>query len=433
MKFRKMLTIGGVCLAGSILLTVCGSNQNALAADKSDAVRISWWGNDDRHQATLAAIKAFNKKYPDIKVKAEYSGWEGTEQKMATQITGATEADVMQVNYDWLAQYSPDGKGFANINKLKGLDLSGYDKSTLASGKVGGVLNAVPFSEGVYVWAYNDKAFKANGISEDEIPTTWDGYIKAAKKFKKGYYPATSNTYTLLTYLQQKTGKTILSNSGKMNYSKKTLTAGFKWYKNLMDKKVIPSAAESKEQADSNQGMTSKKMLDGHYGTMTNWSALMSGEYQNMKDAGQDLALTTFPTISKDSEQMVIKKPSMLFAISKNSKHKANAAKLLNFLLNDPEGVKAMSLARGVPSNSKAYDILNKDNQIVGFDKDMHDFNAKTKGITFSVYTEMSKVMTPYNDAFEAYTYGKISASEAAQQTIDGMTEGVEQVKATTK
>ena len=36
-----------------------------------------------------------------------------------------TEADVMQINFNWLPDYSPDGTGFYNIETVRGIsDLS---------------------------------------------------------------------------------------------------------------------------------------------------------------------------------------------------------------------------------------------------------------------------------------------------------------------
>lgn len=430
MKAIKVLTIWGMVLIGASSITACGTSKSVDSSDGKTTIRISWWGGDDRHEATLAAIKAFEKENPDIKVKAEYSGWDGVEQKMATQITGQTEPDVMQVNYDWLSQYSPNGEGFADLSKLEGLDLSGYEDSTLESGKVNGIQNAVPFSENARVWCINKKAFDDRGIA---IPTTWDGYIEAAEKFEEGTFPARVDTYALLTYLQQKTGKTILAEDGTFQYDKVTLKEAFEWYQGLIDKKVIPTLQETIEQTDANPGAPSKKLLEGKYGTLTTWSSQVSGEYRNLEEAGQELILTNFPTQTEGGEQVVINKPSMLFAISKHSKNQEAAAKLLNFLLNESEGVKAMSLARGIPANQKAFDILEKDGKITGINKEIYEYVKNTEGITFSKYTEMSKVMQQYNDAFDEFSYGKITAEEAAQRTIDGMTKAVEQVKSTIK
>ncbi|WP_071130799.1 ABC transporter substrate-binding protein [Enterococcus timonensis] len=427
MKLRKIVTFVGVVLLGSTVLAACGNNSDS-SADGKTTVRISWWGADDRHEATLAAIKAFEKENPDIKVKAEYSGWDGIEQKMATQITGQTEADVMQVNYDWLAQYSPDGEGFSDLSKLEGLDLSGYDDSILESGKVNGFQVAVPFSENARAWVVNKTGFDERGI---EIPTTWDGYLEIADEFEDGSFPARIDTYALLVYMQQKTGKSILSEDGAFQYDKETLIDAFDWLQKMTDDKVIPTIQETKEQADANPGAPSKKWLDGEYGTLSTWSSQVSGEFKNLEEAGKELILTGFPTLTDGGEQAVMTKPSMLFSISKHTKNKEAATKLLNFLLNEPEGVKAMGLVRGVPSNQKAFDILDQDGQITGIDKDVNDYVQNVKGINFGKYTEMSKVMQPYNDAFDEFSYGKITAKEAAQNVIDGMTSAVEQVKST--
>ncbi len=429
MKFVKKLTIFGALMLGGILVTGCGNKEKADDSGKT-TIRMTWWGDDNRHKATLAAIKAFEKENPTIKVKAEYSGWEGTEQKMATQITGQTEADLMQVNYDWLAQYSPTGDGFADLSQFKELDLSGYDKSVLKSGQIDGKLNAVPFSQNARVWTINPKTFEDRGV---EVPTTWDGYIEAAKKFEEGAFPARVDTYALMTYWQQKTNKTILAEDGTFQYDKATLADGFKWYQNLVDKNVVPGIKEVKEQIDANPGVPSKKLLNGQYGTFSDWSTIVYSRHKVMEEAGQSLALTNFPTLTEGGKQVVIKKPSMLFAVSNHSKHKEAAVKLLDFLLNKPEGVKAMSLARGVPVNTKAYEILEKDGQITGIDKEVHQYVQETDGIMLSKYTEMGKVMQPYNDVFDEFSYGKITAEEAAQKTIDGMTEAVKQVKSVSK
>jgi oligogalacturonide transport system substrate-binding protein len=429
MTAKKMLTVVGALVVGATLLTGCGSGKKEADTGKT-TIRISWWGGDDRHKATLAAIKAFEKENPDIKVKAEYSGWDGVEQKMATQITGQTEPDIMQINYDWLALYSPTGEGFADLSKLSDLDLSGYDESTLNAGKVDGIQNAVPFSENAWVWGVNKTAFDKRNM---EVPTTWDGYIEAAEKFEDGAFPARVSNFDVLTYLQQKTGKSILDDEGNLQYDAATLQEGLDFYQKLIDKKVIPTAQESKEQADANPGAPSKKALEGDYGVSSMWSAQISGEYQNLKDAGQDFILAPYPTIKGGASPQVINKPSMLFAISKNSKHQEAAAKLLNFLLNEPEGVKEMGLVRGVPVNQKAFDILEQDGQIDGIMKDVYTFVKETEGITESKYLEMSQVMTAFNDVFEEFSFGKIKSDEAATRILADMKTAVDQIKSTRK
>ncbi|MGL5700266.1 MAG: ABC transporter substrate-binding protein, partial [Kluyvera sp.] len=60
-------------VAGIFLL----SFSTVTLATEDVELRMSWWGGNSRHQATLKALELFKQKYPNIKVKAEYTGWEG--------------------------------------------------------------------------------------------------------------------------------------------------------------------------------------------------------------------------------------------------------------------------------------------------------------------------------------------------------------------
>ncbi|MGL9735611.1 MAG: extracellular solute-binding protein [Symbiopectobacterium sp.] len=89
------------------------------AADPVE-VRISWWGGNQRHEATLAAINAFQKAHPEIKVKAEYTGWDGYLLRLSTQMAGGQEPDVIRIDWNWLPQFSRNGDGFYDLyNKYK--------------------------------------------------------------------------------------------------------------------------------------------------------------------------------------------------------------------------------------------------------------------------------------------------------------------------
>ena len=45
-------------------------------------LRFSWWGSDSRHKALLAVIEAYEKKNPNVKVEAEYQGYDGYYEKI---------------------------------------------------------------------------------------------------------------------------------------------------------------------------------------------------------------------------------------------------------------------------------------------------------------------------------------------------------------
>ena len=48
--------------SAAVLLTSCESENN-----QQKEITVSWWGGESRHEATVSAIKAFEKENPDIK------------------------------------------------------------------------------------------------------------------------------------------------------------------------------------------------------------------------------------------------------------------------------------------------------------------------------------------------------------------------------
>ena len=106
-KFQKKIVSLSLAAIMGMTLVACGGNtpkpdqgakptetekptETAKPTESEEDVtlRFSWWGGDERHEATLAAIKEFEAEYPNIKVEAEYGGWSGWQEKITTQILG---------------------------------------------------------------------------------------------------------------------------------------------------------------------------------------------------------------------------------------------------------------------------------------------------------------------------------------------------------
>ena len=105
----KLFLIPLLCL--SMPLVSCGDNAIITNQVSQTEISLSWWGNDTRNEYTIEAVKLFEKLHPEIKVTCNYSEWSGYQARSNVQMVSNTEADVMQINYAWIQQYSPDGKG----------------------------------------------------------------------------------------------------------------------------------------------------------------------------------------------------------------------------------------------------------------------------------------------------------------------------------
>ncbi len=175
-----------VLLCSIITLSAWGKKSSLTVPDGTldpCTIRFSWWGGDDRHQATNEAIKLWNEIHPEIKITAEYGGWDGWTEKVSAQLSGGTAPDIMQINYDWLISFSPDGNGFYNLNQLTSqLDLSQFDNDILSFGEVNGILNAVTVSVSGRGMFYNSEVYKRFGA---EYPATWSELLSLGEKFSQ--------------------------------------------------------------------------------------------------------------------------------------------------------------------------------------------------------------------------------------------------------
>lgn len=87
-----------------------------------------------RHTATLEAIAAYEKQNPNVKIEAEYQGYDGYNDKILTQLAGGTQPDIMQTIATAAAEYQasfPDS--FVNLDEQDIFDTSIISEEMLNS------------------------------------------------------------------------------------------------------------------------------------------------------------------------------------------------------------------------------------------------------------------------------------------------------------
>ena len=96
---KVLLTISAIACA--IVNTSCNNEVTSVKSynpDEECTISISWWGSDDRHDATLKAIELFENENPNIHVDVDYGSWNGWKNKIFEEYESDTCADVIQVN-----------------------------------------------------------------------------------------------------------------------------------------------------------------------------------------------------------------------------------------------------------------------------------------------------------------------------------------------
>lgn len=388
-----------------------GNNPAAGENQEPVTIRFSWWGGDSRHKATEAAVKAFMEKYPWITVECEYGAWDGWTEKVATQLSGGTAPDLMQVNWNWLYQFSSDGSRFADLNEYTALvNLKNYPDNVLAQCHIAGKQQSLPVGTTGKCFYWNKSTYDQAGI---EIPDSWEELIAAGAVFKEklgdGYYPLGMYEYErmilMLYYLEGKYGKEWVVNN-ELQYSPEEITEGLEFINSLEEAHVLPGIAQLK-----GDGATilekNPKWIDGHYAGFYEWDSAQA-KLAEALEGDQEFVLGGFFTDGQYDAGLT--KISQCFAITENSKHKKEAAMLLEFLVNDPQGIEIMGTERGMLANTYANEVLVGLGMLKGLTFEGNQAVMKVAAFSFDPNFENSALKDTtgvYYEVFEGLSSGQ--------------------------
>ncbi|PWC13406.1 ABC transporter substrate-binding protein [Brenneria corticis] len=410
------------------LATALLSLTPAMTWAQDVEIRFSWWGGNSRHQATLSAIKAFEEKYPNINVKAEYAGWEGYLSRLTTQIAGNNAPDVIQTNWNWLPIFSKDGNGFYDLNQAADvLDLTQYDNQSRAQLTINGKLNGIPVAATARSFYYNKKLWEETGVA---YPNSWDELKAAGQAFQKkgdNYYPLVLDYMESLTLLQsymvQKYNIAAIDEEKKQfNYSSEQWVEFFQLYKDLIDSHVFPSMRILSSYGKSNT-WEMRPWIEGKWGGVYMWNTNAIMYENNLKPPYNKLELGNFFMLPGAKDAGLFFKPTMMFSIGKNTKHPKEAALLINFMMNDPAGVKAMGLERGVPLSQTAYNQLVLDGTIKDDSIVVSGIKSSMKlphDIATSPHFDNPQFVALYHETIQSIDQGSMSVKQAAEHFSKG-------------
>ncbi|MFJ2976318.1 ABC transporter substrate-binding protein [Kluyvera sp. NPDC087067] len=385
-------------------------------------LRMSWWGGNSRHQATLKALEAFEKTHPEIKVKAEYTGWDGHLSRLTTQMASGTEPDVMQTNWPWLIIFSKNGEGYYDLNKLKDeLDLSQYQAKDLQSTSVKGKLNGLPISVNAPVFYYNDVTWKKAGLA---YPKTWDEFFAAGKIFQQklgnNYYPYSmvdQDVILLLNaWMMQKYQKPMFDSNGKFTWNEEQWVDAFSFVKRLSDEHIVPSPKTLSSYGKGNL-YEMKPWIAGEWGGLFTWNITIRMFANNMTPPAK-LVLGDY-VMQPGEESGVYFKTAQMFSVAKSTKHPKEAAMLVNFLLNDPQSVEALGLERGIPLSKAAERLLTEKGVIDPNDPVVAGLRQAQTLHTSAIatpYIEDLQVIDQFTSAREKLDQGKLTTAQVAAE-----------------
>lgn len=372
MAFARKLTTGGgarrkpprlaaaaAALAATMVLVGCGSGPSA--DDGVVNLRMAWYGGEGRHKLYNEILDRFEAENPNIKVSRESSEWGAYWERIGTQTAAKSAPDVMHFTNMQLREFATAGqlldlKKYTDDGTLK---LNDFDDQLLQSGQVDGTTFAVPTGFLALSTVANTTMLEEAGVSLPETyeSWTWDefknlGRDAAPRLGEDRWFTGDfgGSTRVLKAYLMGK-GKELFDvdqEPAKLGFERKDLAEWLTFWEDLRKEGVAPPAKITAEQTGLpfEDQMFSKDQTAIHLhanNTLTNHEKYTKG----------NLELKRMPNASTDGPPADYFF-SVTMAISANSKHPAEAAKLVNYFMTDQEAAKIYSGEFGPPASSKS-------------------------------------------------------------------------------
>lgn len=426
------LTACGGQKAESASQTGAGKTETAAAGDEAEAevpngekvtLRMAWWGSQTRHDATNKVIEMYEEQNPNVQIEAEFYDFDSYFTKLDTLVAADDVWDIFQMGGNF-PKYINSIEPLESYIEAGVIDVSDTTENFLATTRDNdGTQVGISIGTNTYGIAYDPAMFAEAGLEEPSDDWTWDEW-KAdclAITDKLGIY-GSSKMDNFIAGVTQRASQA----KKDANFFKKTNdgleytdAAAFAEYlqmiKDLTDAGAYPDAGAIKEIKD----------IEGDY--LVTEDAAMTWVSSNqiasiVNAAGREIKIAPVPRITKEGAYGMNVQSSQQLCMSKGSKNKEEAAKFINYFVNDIEANKVLNGERGVPIMSKVREVVME--QADESSKMIYDFVDKIGNFPKEACNVISpdpktEIEDQYKLLIEKVQYGDTTPAEAAAQLIE--------------
>ncbi len=402
-----------------------GNNQGSGNNNQEKIeIRFAWWGNAARSELYNQILDIYEAENPHVTIIREAADWGDYWQKLATQAASSSLPDIFGLH---VLLY---GGEYASKNVLEPLEpyvesglinFDGWDQAVVDAGKIDGTLYAVPKGVTLNGLIVNVSLLKEVGMEPPKDGMNYDEFIaymnELKSKMPSGKYAMVDASYDdhmFETYMRQK-GKTVLApDSSAIGFDKEDLIEFWSIWEEFRQTGVVPPAALTAEHRNvpaenslfakqqiaidakpTNHGKIYGRILEDSEMAIVRWPIMEGGAYLG----GENLQA-----------------PSMV--MNKNAKHKEEAAKLMNWFVNNVEAQKIYNMENGIPGSQTVQEALKEGLHPMDVAAIEH-LSRVTPDIPPTNYRPAgaSQFFTTYTNYLDQLAFGQLSV----EQAVDGL------------
>ena len=440
-KYLAMMMTAVLGIATVLTVTGCGQNsgeenqgsQKEEGGEEEITLRFMWWGDDVRHEATLDVIEQYEEAHPNVKIEAEYGGYDGYFEKLTTQLSGGTAADIIQYNANSITDLMAIGDVFVNLEDYADvLDTSGFNQEFIQNfSYYDGKMIALPTGVNGGIWLANTALFDEAGIDPESIET-WDDFIAAGKKLHEtnsNYYLFNIDIETLGkellgSMMAQITGEDLIDiETYEMNFTKDDLLRVFTLIEEMYDNNVLEPAADSAPY--SLKINTNPKWINHELAVAYGATSNVFDGYYDFQDTAAALDM---PVFEDAKETGILYVPPQMMAISSTCEHPEAAADFLNYFFNDETALDTLKGCRSIPPTEKGQQICEENGYIDPVLVTAVEKAAETGTAHQNIYTP-TEVVEILQDATEKIAYDQGDVQSITDETMTLLEETLTRLK----
>lgn len=404
MKKNFLIVLLAIGMVGTMIL---GLTQTSTTMAKSSDVTLEfsqWWEPELPAGAFRALMDKFEAQNPGIKVKLLSGPYSTTKEQVIAGAASGTMSDVIGLDGAWVSDFVKQGS-IANLTQV--MKSAGYNDKELASQvKLNGATYMIPVVNFVYPVFVNEQLLKAAGIKT--VPTNRTEFAQAAKAMTN----AKKNIYGWILPLSMEvpngiqndvmswvwaSGQSMLKN-GKPDVTNNDVKSAMTYIKGLYDEGVIAPGAFTLKEQDKVEEFT-----NGRVGMMIDSLAhinLIRKSNPNLK-----FSLAALPAVDGYKGKRGMPYASWGIGISTNTKHKAEAWKLVQFLMSKDINSQLSSIANAFPGNKNSVPNFVKTDKL--FETAFNIYKSGYPANEFVGLPVAEDLMRSFDEQLQLYLDGK--------------------------
>jgi multiple sugar transport system substrate-binding protein len=405
MFFRKSLS---AMMSAAAVWSLCATA--AVAAD-TNIEFIQWWEPEMPAGALRGIMDGFEAANPGIKVKLVSGPYSATHDQIVVGAASGTLSDVVGLDGAWVNGLAKQG-AIASMDAL--MDETKYDRTQIADiVKADGQSVMFPLASFVYPVFVNLDLAKAAGV--DKMPANRTEFAEAAKKMTK----ADKNEYGWVLPLSLQnpggiqndvmswvwaSGASMLKD-GKPDLENDAVVGTLEYIKSLQDAGVISPGIFAKKEQDKVE-----EFVNGRVGMMVDSLAHIT--LIRERNPNLNFGISALPAIDGYDGKRGLPYASWGIGISNSSQHKAEAWKLVEYLMSPEVNGKLVSIANAFPGNVNAKPDFSKSDKL--FEEAFKIFQSGKLANEFVGLPVAEDLMRKMNVEVQKMFDGQQSAKEAA-------------------